>query len=351
MKNKGVWLTTVVLMAALLCGLVNASWQMGANSGERVPAAGGKSPVTADTQKTDYGSVKEDFMCRACVVLARIVVEDVLPTLTKRFAHFTADDRSDSTRRRTNSAWKERLAVETHDAIDHLCETVKKRMNVTSESDTEAGEASKRQTTEEGIQIACAATLEELNEPLAQMVLQSLHPKYKRDTLHPGEEEFKAPYKLPTTGAFCEAEKLCKPYVHYHITSEDGARPKRTQVQQDLDSLMTSLSNAETWHKVWNNLPWGELLTRKFWSQVWAQAQQKNLIQLLVSPREWGDMLHLLLNDAELMRLARMSGLGMIIGFSICGVAFLCSYGYWWVGKQRFLRQQRDARMSSKKCS
>ncbi|KPA78951.1 hypothetical protein ABB37_06015 [Leptomonas pyrrhocoris] len=218
----------------------------------------------------EYESVKEDFLCRACVGLGEVFFDEVLPPLADRYRLSTvATSGGSSSSSPPSSAppraapkashrQREQMIVEVHDAIDALCDALEKsiqRQSVAAAATVAANDAAAQQLLNplvsskdlhDGVIIACPMALEEMNEALTDTAFKHLLPgEGKHAPSSNTKEQEKAhdvsskkpgstppAYRLPAAGTFCEEVGLCSPYVHYHITSDADVRRRAREAQE-----------------------------------------------------------------------------------------------------------------------
>lgn len=215
----------------------------------------------------NYQSVKEDFLCRACVSLGEVFFEELLTPIAGRYrGTVQATDASPSSSSSTSAPssrhtsqvghrQREQMIVEVHEAIDALCshlETSIQRQTMAA-ADVGAEDAVARQLLSplvtstdirDGVVIACPTALEEINEALTDTAFHHLLSGEKASrasasathvggsgdasTAAPSASSAPSgeavPYELPAAGAFCEKAGLCSSFVHYHITSDTAVR-------------------------------------------------------------------------------------------------------------------------------
>lgn len=237
----------------------------------------------------DYSSVREDFACRACMALTGAFFHDVLPPAAAKYIQYAEQEaRNGPASSVGRGVRKEAMVAEVHETIDGLCAVVKARhekeaaLEDAAEATAAAAGSMKpvrsggsRRNVNQGIDIACPVTLEDLNEALTTTAFKVLMPRRFAgitaenndggdgegdDGLEGGTEKgdktaADGTYILPKAGVFCELQKLCSPYLHYHITSEETIAIKRREaaaeekkarrLEQDREALRAALKGSK----------------------------------------------------------------------------------------------------------
>lgn len=196
----------------------------------------------AEVKKTgEYKDVKADFLCRACVALSEVFLDEVLLPTAQRYETYR-DPTTGLLRRSSRIGHREReqMIVETHEAIDGLCATLARHVEREAKAALTPGAdpldvqlqspLATSPDLREGVAVACPMALEEMSDELANLAFKVLLPEVKTT----GKEDDRGgaatdgdgtrSYTLPAGGAFCEKVQLCSSYVHYHITSEAEVR-------------------------------------------------------------------------------------------------------------------------------
>ncbi|KAK7201905.1 hypothetical protein NESM_000258000 [Novymonas esmeraldas] len=271
-------------------------------------------------KSSEYKNVKQDFLCRACVALAEVFMEEVLPKTESRYRAYL--DPTTGVLRSTSSALghreREQLIVEVHEGIDELCKTLEGSIarqlkeSLSQEADPYATQVQSplvaSKNLREGVAIACPMALEEMSDELASVAFQALLPGMKSSPSSEsaagaatGGESAAAPgYERPAVGRLCESVGVCSSYIHYHITSDavvrqraregraatpptdgtgkakertTGGRAQRQPSQPAEDeegTVLAALQQAlrmETWRQLWRSMNSSDVLTVNFWTR------------------------------------------------------------------------------------
>ncbi|CCW65791.1 unnamed protein product [Phytomonas sp. EM1] len=172
-------------------------------------------------RKDSLENTKGSFVCRACVELSEIFLNDSLPSIRERYTRYIGKPPSSaaSTGENIGGAYsaaqvrgaRQRMAVELHDGIDGLCDRLREKhssLQVKTPEGVQAGLGGGLEVFRRGIRSVCEDTLEEISDAFLTAALQVLLPGASSGGAEPQAHE------LPRASAFCEAQQLCHPY-HY----------------------------------------------------------------------------------------------------------------------------------------
>ncbi|KEG10661.1 hypothetical protein DQ04_03451030 [Trypanosoma grayi] len=180
---------------------------------------------------------REEYRCRACVAIATVFHAEFLQPAALTQEQSSAGSRTSSDAVRAGV--RQRLVVDVHDAVDGLCRRVRElhgAENALQQQRRSGGGgdtspqrlrlnaddvAGSRRSVRDRINAVCDDVLEDVNEPLAQEAFVKLMPeRVKRSSRDDAAVGSESEYRLGEVGAFCERQKLCEPYIAYHITQE-----------------------------------------------------------------------------------------------------------------------------------